>query len=117
MRKLLIVFVILVLSISLVAVIRAPKNNSEMNIFPNPMEDVTSISFSVDQNSYVVLEVLDSKRKVVSTIVSEYLVAGNYVYEWHRVGNDGSFLKAGDYVVQVKEDKRFVTKRKTLILK
>ena len=117
MRKLLIILVILVLSFTLVAKVKIPNGNLDLTIYPNPMEEATSISFNIKTAGYVVLEILDRDKMVVATIVSDYLQIGSYVYEWDRVGNDGSILNSGHYVIQIHKGKRFVTKRKTLILK
>ncbi len=117
MKKILFVLLLLVLSLTLMGKEQIVKEDSDINICPNPMKESTNISFDIERACYVTLEILDSNNNVVVTLVSDFLQSGDYSFTWDRVGSDGNRVRSGNYIVQVKEHKRFVTKRKTLILK
>jgi hypothetical protein len=51
--------------------------------FPNPFNSSTNISFSLPQQSYVLLKVFDLLGREAATILSEELTAGNYIRQWN----------------------------------
>lgn len=129
MKKRLIVLLLLVCSVLLIANvvnINNIKNVSptqkletvtDFKVVPEIIEDHAFISFTCNTDVHLTFEILDSKGKIVTIIASQYFNQGSYSLPWDRTDHLGNTLKAGDYVIQVKEDKRYVTKRKTLILK
>jgi hypothetical protein len=60
--------------------------------YPNPFNPVTTIQFSIPEQSFITLEIFNSLGEKVSTLVSEELNAGTYNYEW-KAGN----LSSGVY--------------------
>lgn len=54
--------------------------------FPNPFNPATTISFSLPEKNNVNLEVFDINGKLVSTIISGYLEAGEHSYSFNASG-------------------------------
>ena len=90
---------------------------TDFKVMPEQIEDYADISFTCNADVHLTIEILDSKGKIVTMIASQYFTQGYYNLPWDRTDFSGNTLQAGEYVIQVKQDKRYVTKRKTLILK
>lgn len=120
MRKLWIVLLLLVCSLVLFASVKRVEtleNVSDFAVTPKIIEEYASISFTCNTGVHLTIEILNFEGKLVTTITSRVFLPGDYNLQWDRNDSSGSNLESGEYVIQVKEDKRFVTKRKTLILK
>ncbi|MBS1493394.1 MAG: T9SS type A sorting domain-containing protein [Bacteroidetes bacterium] len=69
--------------------------------YPNPFNPETNISFSVPENSYVIIKVYDVLGKEIEELVSQNFSAGNYNVKWNA-GNFSSGIyyykiTAGDF--------------------
>jgi hypothetical protein len=78
--------------------------------YPNPFNPVTTIQFSIPQQSFVALEIFNSLGEKVSTLVSEELNAGTYKYEW-KAGN----LSSGVYYYKLVANDFSQTKKLILL--
>jgi choice-of-anchor B domain-containing protein len=65
--------------------------------YPNPYNPSTKISFSIPENGFVVLSVYSSSGKLISEIVNEYRISGNYISEFNA-----SDLPSGVYFYKMK---------------
>ncbi len=117
MKKRLIVLCLLVFAIVLFAGNKSSDNVTNFRVSPEAVSDLAVISFTCNTNVHLTIEILNHEGEVVSTIASTFFNVGDYSIEWDRTDFSGNLLEQGNYTVQVKENKRFVTKRKTLILK
>jgi hypothetical protein len=84
--------------------------NLEQN-YPNPFNPITTIQFSLPEQSFVRLEVFNALGEKVSTLVSEELNAGNYKHEWNAEN-----LSSGIYFYRMNTDK-FSEIKKMILLK
>jgi hypothetical protein len=80
----------------------------QMNIYPNPASTVATISFTLDKNYKIFIDVIDVMGRQVNTISETYLEAGEYQFE---LPGD---LSNGLYNVRVFVDDQ-VLSRKVLI--
>ncbi len=117
MKKRLIVLFLLVCTMVLFAGNKTYENISNFNVSPEEVSDLAVISFYCNNDVHLTIEVINQEGLVVTTIASNIFTVGDYTFEWDRTDFSGNLLQNGSYTVQVKENKRFVTKRKTLILK
>ena len=117
MKKRWIVLFLLVCAIVLFAGNQTSENISNFRVTPETVSDIAVISFQCNSEIHLTIEVLNQEGIVVTTIASNFFTVGEYSLEWDRTDFSGHILQDGHYTIQVKEDKRFVTKRKTLILK
>lgn len=117
MKKKLIVLFLLVCTIVLFAGNKSSENVADFNVTPETISEIAVISFHLNSEIYLTIEIINNDGLVVSTIASDFFNVGDYSIEWDRTDHAGNLLNRGTYTVQVKEEKRYVTKRKTLILK
>jgi flagellar hook assembly protein FlgD len=117
MKKRLIVLCLLVFTFVLFAGNKSSDNISDFKVSPEAVSDLAIISFHCNTGVHLTIEILNQEGQVVTTIASTFFNVGDYTLEWDRTDFAGNLLANGNYTVQVKENKRFVTKRKTLILK
>lgn len=55
--------------------------------FPNPFNPETAISFGINKDQHVKLQVYDVTGRMVSELVNQELTAGNYNYKWNAAAN------------------------------
>jgi hypothetical protein len=80
------------------------ENVNNIKIYPNPFSSLTTISFSIKENSYITLKLFDiSGRQVIcpnlfgETLLNENLNAGNHTVQLNR-----EQLNAGIYFLKLK---------------
>ncbi len=74
--------------------------------YPNPFTDITTIEYSLKQNSAVELSVVDLLGNKITAIETGNKSAGNY-----KVNFDGSNISAGIYLLQLKAENKVITKK------
>jgi len=74
--------------------------------YPNPITDMTSITYSIKNSSNVVLNIYNINGKLVQTIVNESKLPSSYTVKWNA-----SNLPAGIYVYQLKTNEYSDMKR------
>ncbi|WP_162056303.1 T9SS type A sorting domain-containing protein, partial [Pontibacter pamirensis] len=74
--------------------------------YPNPFSESTTISYAVEQDGFVTVEVFDILGKKVNTIVSESKAAGS-----HTVQFNGSNLPSGTYLYRINTGGKTYTNR------
>jgi hypothetical protein len=79
--------------------------------FPNPFNPNTIIDYSVPKEGKISLEVFDVSGRMISTLVNEVKLAGNYKYDF----NAGS-LATGVYFYKLTGD-GFTGTRKMILVK
>jgi flagellar hook assembly protein FlgD len=50
---------------------------------PNPFHTNTTIDFSIQENNEVTLHIMNSQGRIIETLVSGNLMAGDYSYSWN----------------------------------
>jgi len=65
--------------------------------YPNPFNPTTSIPFSLDQSADVSLNIVDIRGRMVASIISSHLIAGEYVLQWDGTNNQGFPVSSGIY--------------------
>jgi hypothetical protein len=78
--------------------------------FPNPFNTTTRISYSLDENTRVEINVYDISGKNVAKLVDQNQGAGNYNVVW-----DASEASAGVYFYTMKTDSFVASKKMTLL--
>ena len=68
--------------------------------YPNPFNPLTTISFSLKENSLVTLKIFDILGREIAVLVDGTLSSGN-----HQVQFNGSSLESGVYFYEIKADK------------
>jgi hypothetical protein len=83
-------------------------NSIEVN--PNPTNDKTKISFSLDHSSQITISICNSSGVIIETIKKTNLNAGDHSYIWNRNG-----YNPGLYFVNLQSDLGSVSKKLILI--
>ncbi len=95
-------------------------NNKELDVpkeyyveqnYPNPFNPSTIISFGLPKSGMTTLKIYNILGQEVDVLVSEYLEAGNYKFEFN-----GSDLSSGMYVYRL-QSQGYVSIKKMLLLK
>ncbi len=79
--------------------------------YPNPFNPVTQISYSIENDGLVELEVLNILGERVASLVSEHKTKGSYTIPF-----DASQLSSGIYIYRLRS-KDFVSSKKMILLK
>ena len=79
--------------------------------YPNPFNPVTKIRYSIPKSNLVTLKVYDVLGKEVSTLVDQYLLAGEY-----EVKFDASNLPSGVYIYKLSSG-NYIKAKKLILLK
>jgi hypothetical protein len=79
--------------------------------YPNPFNPSTAIEFVLPKTSEVTLKIYNTLGEEVATLLSAFLPAGSYQYEW-----DASDYASGVYLYRL-ETQGFVQTRKMILMK
>ena len=81
------------------------------NVYPNPFNPITTISYSVGENTdYFQIKIYDLRGRLVDTLFSGPIEKGDYSTVW-----DASNFSSGIYFVYMNTDKNSFTKKIMLI--
>ncbi|MFH0733383.1 MAG: T9SS type A sorting domain-containing protein [bacterium] len=78
-----------------------PTEYSLAQNYPNPFNPSTKIRFSLNTSGNVSLKIFDILGKEITTLVNEYMDAGNYEADFN-VSETGKNLSSGVYIYQLK---------------
>lgn len=75
---------------------------TELNCYPNPFHDFTTIYFEVKLPGRYILQVYDLQGRIIKTIADQHYEPGSYIIEW--TGNDasGTWSGKGVYILRFK---------------
>ena len=66
--------------------------------YPNPFNPSTTISFSMPNDSHVIISVFDVNGRLVSTLLDQKIEAGYHSINWDGLDTYGSNVSAGLYI-------------------
>ena len=87
-----------------------PTSLQVMQNYPNPFNPSTTISFSLSNADYVLLQVFDITGRLVSTLIDGYIEAGN-----NNVDFNAQQLSSGIYFYKITTTKNTIVKRMLLL--
>ncbi len=99
-----------VLNINTSTEVEKPKSFKLEQNYPNPFNPVTNIRFNLASSSSVLLEVYDTTGRLISTLISETMHAGN-----HTVQFDASNLNSGVYFYRIYTPDGSITRKMVLV--
>jgi hypothetical protein len=97
-------------SASMVKSFNGPGEFSLSQNYPNPFNPVTSISFSIPEDSFVSIKVYNLLGNQVATVINKEIEAGQ-----HSIKFDASSLPSGVYFYMLKADNNVATKKLVLL--
>lgn len=84
--------------------------------YPNPFNPTTTISYSLDKDSEVEVNIFDISGKLITTLRNKYQTQGEHSITWNGIDASGSKVGAGVYFYQMKAGD-FVGTKKMVLLK
>jgi hypothetical protein len=79
--------------------------------YPNPFNSITKIKFQTPNSQFVSLKVYDIQGKNISTIVSQYLTAGNHDYSFNAANLASGIFYYELITAQYREVKKMILLR------
>jgi len=75
--------------------------NNNLDVFPNPLSDGTTVSFTLDQSQNVALKIFDVTGRLMATLANEVMNAGDHQLRWNATDDNGNPLTAGIYLLKM----------------
>jgi hypothetical protein len=76
-------------------------NHVFANIYPNPFNPSTTISYSLPHKGLVSIKVFDSKGRLVRILETNVFNAGNHAVRWDGKDASGRTVSSGNYISQI----------------
>jgi hypothetical protein len=84
-------------------------------IYPNPSKGETNLSFTLESDRNVLIEVYDLLGKKIGTVTNEFYTAGTHTVIWNGINTLGQWAWEGIYVVKMSAGDNFSEKKLILI--
>ncbi|MBN1327218.1 MAG: VCBS repeat-containing protein, partial [Candidatus Cloacimonetes bacterium] len=84
--------------------------------YPNPFNPDTNISFSLQEEGIIRLDVFNMKGQLVRSLVNEELPAGYHIVNWNGKDNENKDVGSGIYLYKL-NSKKFNSVKKMLLIK
>ena len=79
-------------------------------VYPNPFNPITELSYSIFQDSYIELMVYDINGRQIETLINEFQSIGNYKIQWNAEDKP-----SGAYFIKFTADGFIQTQRVMLV--
>jgi hypothetical protein len=94
--------------------------NSTVNLFqtknyPNPFEQNTKISFSLEKGGKVELKIFDAIGNLIKILINDFYEVGDYKIDWDGTNTAGNKVSSGNYHYQLIVNNEFLTKQMIII--
>jgi len=86
------------------------------NNYPNPFNPQTTISFSLNENNFVKLEIFNIRGQLVKTLLSDNYDAGVHSAIWNGIDNRNNPVGSGIYLYKL-ETGNYSSTKKMILLK
>ncbi len=83
--------------------------------YPNPFNASTEISFALSSAGYITLEVYDIAGRLVRTLLSSDMTAGDHTVIWNGSNDNAESVSSGIYFYKLTTDQKSETRRMTLL--
>ena len=90
---------------------------SYFNVYPNPFNPETNVSFDLKKEGKVELVVYNLRGQKVKTICNEKLSAGRKTFVWNGKNSDGKQTASGIYFMKLKAEGQKSKIRKVMLMK
>lgn len=82
-------------------------NSIEVNNYPNPFQEITTIQFKLKKSSTVKITILDVTGKEVAVLLNEYRIAGTHSINWNCSSISSSLIPGGIYLSKIETNDGF----------
>ncbi|MDD3050803.1 MAG: carboxypeptidase regulatory-like domain-containing protein [Candidatus Cloacimonetes bacterium] len=87
-----------------------------LGVYPNPFNPQTTISFSLEKNSFITISIFNNKGQLVRELISEDFRAGTHTIVWNGLNSYGEKISSGIYFIRMNTPD-FSKIHKTIMLK
>ncbi len=91
-----------------------PKTFELLPNFPNPFNQETTLSFTIEQTQHIALTIYNARGEQIANLLNEQKRPGHYQIVWKSIDEKGAHLTSGIYFSRLVGDK--VSRAKKLIL-
>ena len=84
--------------------------------FPNPFNPVTTITYTIPEDSYIQLDVFSVNGKMIKHLENSFKLQGNYSVSWDGKDMIGKSVGSGIYIAKLSTQKEIIS-HKMLLLK
>jgi hypothetical protein len=85
--------------------------------YPNPFNPSTTISYELDKQGMVKIQIYNLKGQKIRTLLREYKQIGNYKIHWNGTDEKGQKVSSGVYFIRMSIDAELINTHKMLMLK
>ena len=92
-------------------------SNTNLSNYPNPFNPTTTISFSIDIDSKVVLTIFNIKGQKIKTLANNEFISGFHSIIWDGYNESGDSVSSGVYLYKLNVNGKNEAMNKCLLLK
>ncbi len=92
-----------------------PASPFVVEVWPNPFNPATEISFTLDHPGHAELSVYDLAGRRIRTLLDEALPPGNHTRTWRGLDDSGRPMPAGVYLARLRSGDRVESRRMVLL--
>lgn len=96
-------------------IVMNPLNTRLIGNYPNPFNPSTLISFEIENNDYVVLDIYNVKGQKVKSLLNEHLFKGIHNIEWSGINDKGESVGSGIYFYNLRSGRHSLTGKMILM--
>ena len=92
-------------------------NQFNLSNYPNPFNPITTISFSIKEDSKINLSIYNIKGQKVKTLINNEISKGNHSISWNGEDENNNSVSSGVYLYKLKVNNKTDVIKKCLLLK
>ena len=69
--------------------------------FPNPFNNETRLTYSLPQDTYVLINIYNVKGELINTLVNEQKLKGLHSVKWKGIDNQLRQVSSGTYILSI----------------
>lgn len=93
------------------------QNSNQLNNYPNPFSNFTNISFDLNSNSKVILEIYSLTGQKIRQLINTEMSAGKHSIQWNTRNENNSQVKPGVYVCRMLIGNQAETSKQILVVR
>lgn len=90
------------------------ENFQLVQIYPNPFNQQTVISYGINDDAFVTLKIYNSRGQLIESLINGHQSAGNYQAIWPATNPAGQFLPSGIYLCRLSVNGKQMTMKMML---
>ena len=88
-----------------------PMDTELLAAYPNPFNPTTTLSFSLEKESIVSLNIYDMQGRLVTNLINKNLGQGYHSVNWNAVDSQGKAVSSGIYIYSLQTENMSINKK------